>query len=358
MVEKAMAALLPGLVDSVAAAVAARLDASSNKLGASSDESKYPSSDEESVHSQKYTEASDRLRAWDEGKVTLTSSEVKVYRSFIARWKASGKAVPRRLESGTQSPPGGGDRNAQLLRDWEDGLVSLSKDDITRLQQLQGTTGSKVDPFPPTSFPPGHNRSLLDVSVEGLTDDYRSILQLSVGKANETKRARHKAELKKALESENTFFAWIRDNGALSESHKDFRTFQTMFYQAKELSMLRDWAAARSYLTQAWVDKAKFPDHSWESIIGFPPSDGSGDYLAVIPQGRLNRILLEAKKEEKKEGKRSKDHPNFPGQPTQYIGRAKASGEFTEHCKHHNSFFKPGHVCYKKDKGNGPWRRP
>ena len=98
--------------------------------------------------------------------------------------------------------------------------------------------------------------------------------------------------------------------------------------------------------------------HSWESIIGFPPSDGSGDYLAVIPQGRLNRILLEAKKEEKKEGKRNKDHPGFPGQPTQYIGRAKASGEFTEHCKHHNSFFKPGHVCYKKDKGNGPWRRP
>ena len=106
VVEKAVAALLPGLVDSVAAAVAARFDAGSNKLGASSDESKYPSSDEESVHSQKYTEASDRLRAWDEGKVKLTSSEVKVYRSIIAQWKASGKAVPRRSESGTQSPPG------------------------------------------------------------------------------------------------------------------------------------------------------------------------------------------------------------------------------------------------------------
>jgi hypothetical protein len=354
MVEKSLAALLPSLVDSVAAAVAAR-------LGASSDESKYevPSSDEESARAQKYAEASDRLRAWEEGRAKLTVSEIDSYRSVVAQWKASGNAIPRRSLSGAQSPPGGGDRGAHLLRDWEDGLVALSKDEITRLQRLQGTTGSKVDPFPPSPFPSGHSRSLLDVSVEGLTDEYKSILQLSVSKAQESRRARHKTELKKALESENAFFTWIRDNGALSESHKDFRIFQTMFYQAKELSMLRGWAAAKSYLTQAWVDKAKFPDHSWESIIGFPPSDGSGDYLSVIPQGRLNRILLDAKKEEKKEGKKGKDHPNFPGQPTQYIGRAKASGEFTEHCKHHNSFFKPGqHVCYKKDKGDGPWRRP
>ena len=101
IVEKSLAALLPSLVDSVAAAVAAKFDAGS-------DENKYevPSSDDESVQSQKYAEASDRLRAWNEGKAKLTGSEIGSYRSIIAQWKASGKAVPRRSESGTQSPPG------------------------------------------------------------------------------------------------------------------------------------------------------------------------------------------------------------------------------------------------------------
>ena len=262
-------------------------------------------------------------------------------------------------------------RKEEIARNLEDGILEMDHETRRGLAAMLHKTGRRVSNAHSSKL----SASLSCLSAFGSTTTRSSVEDLLYDSQRSDQRKIAKAALVKAWASRTAFHDFIAAQRGWHSRSRDNEYLPLLYHQAEALERKYGWPASKWYLENRFTYKADNPEKRWRKVIGKLKSDGT--YFTSIPVDCRSELAAAFSPKSgggpsggtvggpgKGGGKaagfgRHGEHPRFPGQAAKYVGAAKKSATNTEHCPHHNSWFKPNtHTpCYHAHGKDGVHRR-